>query len=66
MARGPYTIGLALAAARKLRAAGIIHRSAWKVNSQKLAQDYTEGYDVLVARSLGKEKMWWTGEGHKT
>jgi hypothetical protein len=31
---GP-TIGLALAAARKLRAAGNIHWSAWKVNSAK-------------------------------
>ena len=33
---GP-TIGLALAAARKLRAAGIIHWSAWKRNSRKFA-----------------------------
>jgi hypothetical protein len=31
---GP-TIGLALAAARKLRAAGIIHWSAWNRNSRK-------------------------------
>ena len=29
------TIGLALAAARKLRAAGIIHPSAWKACSPK-------------------------------
>jgi hypothetical protein len=32
--KGP-TIGLALAATRKLRAAGIIHWSAWKWNSRK-------------------------------
>ena len=31
------TIGLALAAARKLRAAGIIHRSAWNRNSANFA-----------------------------
>jgi hypothetical protein len=40
---GP-TIGLALAAARKLRAAGIIHWSAWKGNSAKLASpEFAEG-----------------------
>jgi hypothetical protein len=32
------TIGLALAAARKLRAAGIIHRSAWNMISANFAQ----------------------------
>jgi hypothetical protein len=37
MARGPYTIGLALAAARKLRAAGMIHPTSWKGNSPNFA-----------------------------
>jgi len=35
---GP-TIGRALAAARKLRAAGIIHWSAWKGNSANFASE---------------------------
>jgi hypothetical protein len=42
---GP-TIGLALAAARKLRAAGIIHWSAWNRYSTKLNFRFTEFSEV--------------------
>ena len=43
------TIGLALAAARKLRAAGIIHRSAWKWNSATFRfTEFSEGRQHLL------------------
>ena len=50
------TIGLALAAARKLRAAGIIHRSAWNRNSTKFAGK-AEPYDCSM-RTTRSEYVW--------
>jgi hypothetical protein len=48
------TIGLALAAARKLRAAGIIHRSAWNRNSANFAfHDFCEVRGDGIHRSSG-------------
>jgi hypothetical protein len=51
---GP-TIGLALAAARKLRAAGIIHWSAWKGNSPKFAP-HTCGWHYAERRPASSEE----------
>jgi hypothetical protein len=58
---GP-TIGLALAAARKLRAAGIIHRSAWNRNSRKFVSSisHTRG---RTGRKGGREALTWCIQG---